>query len=233
MVSNNHAAAILAAFERDADINLHRYPITVKVDDGIYLEGEVEHIIAKRKALRIAKQTANTVAIVDRLRLRVGSPRANKELMNAVLNALIQEPAFAQMEIRAGIAQPTVTGRNWIGLFVQGSRVELRGEVNSLAHRWLAEVISWWVPGSADVINRIHVYPMEAGTDDEITDMVRLIFDKETSLNSDQIAINTRNSEVTLLGVVHSEEQKRIASYDCWYIPGVHAVHNKLTIMLR
>ena len=197
------------------------------------LEGEVENIITKRKAIRIAREITHSADIVDRLRIKVGNPRTNKELLNAVIDALIQEPAFAQMEIRPENTEAPLDGRNWIGVFVKGSIVELHGVVNSLSHRWLAEVISWWVPGSANVVNRIQVHPAEEGNDDEISDMVRLIFDKETSLNAEQIAIITRRREITLRGVVHSEEQKRIASYDCWYIPGVHAVHNELMVLPR
>jgi osmotically-inducible protein OsmY len=32
---------------------------------------------------------------------------------------------------------------------------------------------------------------------------------------------------------VFSEEQKRIAVQDCWYIPGVHAVHDALQVVVR
>jgi hypothetical protein len=32
---------------------------------------------------------------------------------------------------------------------------------------------------------------------------------------------------------VFSKEQKRIAAQDCWYIPGVYAVHDALQVVAR
>lgn len=233
MLNNQLVNAILAAFERDKDINLHHSPISVRGDDVICLEGEVTDIVMKRKAVRIAKDTARTQSIDDRLRLRVGHQRNNKELLNATVTALMQEPAFSDMEIRENSSQPPSHDRGWIDVSVEDTVVKLMGEVLSLSHRRLAEVIAWWVPGSCDVKNFLHVHPAETETDDEISDVVRMVFDKEISLDAEQISIITRNHEVTLRGVVFSDEQKRIASYDCWYIPGVRAVHNELVVMPR
>ncbi len=233
MSNNQLVNAILAAFERDKDINLHHAPITVRGNRVICLEGEVPDIVMKRKAVRIAKETAKNQNIDDRLRLRVGHQRNNKELLNATVTALMQEPAFSDMEIRETPTQPPAHDRGWIDVSVEDTVVKLSGEVRSLSHRRLAEVIAWWVPGSCDVKNFLHVHPAETETDDEISDVVRLVFDKEISLDAEQITIITRNHEVTLRGVVFSAEQKRIATHDCWYIPGVRAVHNDLVIIPR
>lgn len=233
MARDTLVSAIRAAMERDGGINLHEYPIRIIHNGSLRLEGEVGSIEAKRKALLIARRLADGRPVEDGLRLIPGERREGKALLNGVLNALMQEPAFAEFDIANGEQRETGSPRGRIQVKVDGSRVVLLGWVNSLSHRRLAEVIAWWVPGCCDVLNLLHVEPAEMETDDEISDAVRLVLDKEPSLNADEIRILTRNAEVTLAGVVHSTEQKRIASLDCWYIPGVHAVHNRLEVRPR
>ena len=47
--------AVRAAFEREPRINLHRYPIEMDFADGVLtLEGEAEHIAAKKLAMKLA-----------------------------------------------------------------------------------------------------------------------------------------------------------------------------------
>jgi osmotically-inducible protein OsmY len=84
-----------------------------------------------------------------------------------------------------------------------------------------------------DVDNHLHVRPPEEDHDEEISDAVRLVLDKEPAMDAEQISIVTRDREVTLRGAVFSEDQKRVAAQDCWYIPGVHAVHNNLQVVFR
>jgi len=220
---------ILAALEHDPDINLHETPIKVSFAGTLRLEGEVADIVAKRKALRIAARVAGTETIDDRLRVRPGAPRSDADVLHSALNALGQEGAFRNLIVRADGGVPA-DHSDYICVAVRDGVVYLAGEVGSLSHRRLAEVIAWWVPGSRDVDNRLHVHPPELETDDEITDVVRLVLDKDPSLDATQIRVTTRHREITLDGVVHSEEVKHMATEDCWYIPGVHGVHNRIQV---
>jgi osmotically-inducible protein OsmY len=233
MANNTLVSSILAALEHDKEVNLHSCKISVAAGEVVCLGGEVENIVIKRKALRIAKQITGNAGIEDHMRLRVVNQRHDKGLLNATVETLMQEPAFAEMEIRNANTVPPGHDRGWIAVSVHENVIALQGEVRSLSHRRLAEVICWWIPGCCDVKNRLHVHPAEEENDDEISDVVRLVFDKEVSLDAKQISIHTRDAEVTLRGVVHSEEQRRIATYDCWYIPGVHGVHNELAVRPR
>ncbi len=226
------ARAIRTALERDPEINQERYPITVWVDDVVHLEGDVEDIITKRKALRLARHVAGLPSVIeDRLCVVTHEQVTSDALQEAVLNALRGEGAFRDMVIGGHQEEPENGDQDWIKVEVQNCRIHLTGEVNSLSHRRLAEVIAWWVPGCCDVNNRLHVRPPEADNDEEISDAVRLVFDKEPALDSTQISITTCDRKITLRGAVFNEEQKRIAAQDCWYIPGVHAVHNELQVV--
>jgi osmotically-inducible protein OsmY len=222
--------AILAALEHDQDVQQHQNPIRVTFEGTLRLEGEVPDIVAKRKALRIAARVGGTESIVDHLRVRPGAPRSDADVLHSALNALGQEGAFRQIIVRHVDREHPADGADRIEVDVRDGVISLQGEVGSLSHRRLAEVIAWWVPGARDVDNRLHVHPPERETDDEISDVVRLVLDKDPSLDATQIKVTTRNHEITLEGVVHSEEVKHIAAEDCWYIPGVHAVHNRITV---
>ncbi|HSN18516.1 MAG TPA: BON domain-containing protein, partial [Gammaproteobacteria bacterium] len=108
--------------------------------------------------------------------------------------------------------------------------VRLEGHVRSLSHRRLAEVIAWWVPGSCDVHNHVRVKPAEKDNDDEITDAVLMVLEKDPLLHAESLNVHTKDRTVTLSGAVHSEEQRRMAIYDCWYVPGVHEVHDRMQV---
>jgi osmotically-inducible protein OsmY len=230
MSNDNIISAVRAALEHDTDVNLHDSDVRITYQDTLRLEGEVPNIIAKRRALRIAMSAARTTEIDDRLHIRPGEQRVDEALRETALELLREEPAFRDIHIAAADQAAPDSGGGRIQVDAKGCVVILKGKVGSLSHRRLAEVIAWWAPGSCDVDNRLQVEPAEQETDAELSDAIRLVLDKDPSLRAGDINIQTRNREVTLYGAVHTREQKRMASYDCWYVPGVHGVHNKLEV---
>lgn len=223
-------AALMAALEQDADINLHESRVHVSYHGTLRLEGEVANIIVKRKARRIAMQLSGLADIEDHLRLRAGERRAGKALQDAAVDALSQEQAF--LYVTVGHGQPKQAVEQWIGVSAVDCVVRLDGQLGSLSHRRLAEVIAWWVPGCCDVHNHLRVKPAEKDNDDEISDAVRMVLEKDPMLYAETLGVHTHNREVTLSGSVHSDEQRRMAIYDCWYVPGVHGVHDRLRVQV-
>jgi osmotically-inducible protein OsmY len=222
---------VRAGLEHDLEVDLHRNEIRLFQDDDVLcLEGEVDTIVIKRKAVQIAKRIAGHTAVDDRLKLRLGQVRADDELQQAVLDVLMTEPVFMGFAIHPSIPRPVPQERDWISVEVNETRVRLQGECSSLSHRRLAEVITWWIPGVADVDNRIHVRPPECESDAELADAIRLVFDKDPSIDAQQISVSVHEGHVTLAGAVANDTKRRIAAYDCWYIPGVHAVDNRIEI---
>lgn len=223
--------SIRAALERDPEVNLHSNPIAIHARDGmIEIAGTAPNIVVKRHALRLARGKANGITVLDHIRLQVGQTREDVSLRQAVLNHLTQESAFGGLALVEGSAAPDGHDGDWIGVDAREGVVRLSGRVNSLSHRRLAEVLAWWTGGTADVDNRIHVEPPEQDNDAEIMDAIRIIFDKEPAIDADQIRVQCRDRVVTLEGTVSSEENRRLAAFDCWYIPGVHGVHNRLRV---
>jgi osmotically-inducible protein OsmY len=102
--------------------------------------------------------------------------------------------------------------------------------VPSLSHKRLAGVLAWWVPGSREVINGLAVEPPQADSDDEITDAVRLVLDKDRFVPADQIRVRTRGRVVTLEGIVANQTLCELAECDAWYVFGVDRVVNHLQV---
>jgi len=228
-------ARVHAALEREPRINLQRYPIHLRYEDGILtLDGEVEHIVAKKLARKLAA-VPGVQGVVERLRVAPSRTMGDGAVRNHVCDALLQEPAFATFAIAVRERGQSDTVRPASGtpfgvieVGVIDGVVTLDGAVPSLSHKRLAGVLAWWVPGSRDVINGLAVEPPEEDSDDEITEAVRLVLEKDRFVRADQIRVRTRQRVVTLEGVVPNDAIREMAEFDAWFVDGVDRVVNRL-----
>jgi len=227
---------VRAALEHEPHINLHRFPVQVGMADGdLILEGEVETIAAKKRALRLASAASGVVGIVDRLHVVPAQRMGDGAVRDHVCNALVQEPILETCRIRAEKGEgmvmyrdPRPEAQGFIEVTVEDGVVTLNGSVPSLSHKRLAGVLAWWVPGSREVINGLEVVPPEEDNDDELTDAVRLALEKDPLVEAGQIRVSTAHRVVTLEGLVANAEVKNIAEFDAWYTFGVDDVINKI-----
>ncbi|HYY16138.1 MAG TPA: BON domain-containing protein, partial [Gammaproteobacteria bacterium] len=74
------------------------------------------------------------------------------------------------------------------------------------------------------------VEPPEEDTDDEISDAIRLVLEKDPFVNPLQVRIRTRNRVVTLDGLLSSESERDIVESDAWYVLGVDNVINRIAV---
>jgi len=231
-------ARIRAALEKDTRVNLHRFPIALSFDgDDLVLAGKLEHIAAKKIALELTAGAAPSVAIVDRLRVIPAGAMGDREIRHHVVKVLLEEPALEHCLIhsrwsnrleshRKTVPEPTGT----IVIEVNGGVVTLNGEVPSLSHKRLAGVLTWWVPGCCDVVNGLEEVPPEQDNDDELSDAVRLVLEKDPFVNASKIRVTTKDWIVTLEGLVPNETMKQMAERDTWYVLGVKNVVNNVQI---
>jgi osmotically-inducible protein OsmY len=229
--------AIHAALEREPAINLHQYPIRIEVNEGVVvLEGEVENIIAKRLAPRLVAGVDGVRGVLDRLRIVPGERRGDGAIRDVVYQALAEELLFNGYTIRLGEGQPAFdkepgdAEKNTIEIDVTDGVVTLTGSAGSLSHKRWTDVLAWWVRGTVDVDNRLHIVPPQEDSDYEVTDSLRMVLEKDPALDATQIQVSTRDHIVTLRGLVRNREQKRLAEFDAWYILGVHYVNNQLEV---
>ncbi|MBE7415728.1 MAG: BON domain-containing protein [Deltaproteobacteria bacterium] len=83
---------------------------------------------------------------------------------------------------------------------------------------------------STDVINSIEVVPAEAGSDEEVSDAIRLILEKDRLVDASSLRVFTRDWVVTLEGVLASAESREAAEDDAWFTWGVNGVVNNVII---
>lgn len=230
--------AVRAAFEREPRINLHKCPVRMDFSDGVLtLEGEVEHVAAKKLSLELAIAVPGVTGIVDRLHVTPSTHMGDGAILDAVRDVLLQEAGLQNCMIllkRKGIwetaREVTVTPHGVIQLSVTDGVVLLDDHVTSLIQKRHAGVLAWWVPGSRDVINGMEVVPLQEDSDEEIAKAVRLILEKDPFVNVERIRVTVKKSVVTLEGDAPSVPQKEMAESDAWYVFGVDKVDNRLEV---
>ncbi|NIR30485.1 MAG: BON domain-containing protein [Gammaproteobacteria bacterium] len=226
---------VRASLMGEPRLDWHRYPLTMHLEGGVLtLEGEVRNIPSKRHALKRAQAVPGVREVVDRVRVAPAERMGDGAVLDHVRDALLQEPALGECTISVlskGRVEPVHAPSEPAGnlrIAVDDAVVSLEGEVPSLSHRRLAEVLTWWVPGSRDVVNRLAVSPPEEDNDDEVTEAVRLALEKDPFVNASQIRVHTRNCVITLEGLVPTEGECDMAECDAWYVSGVEEVVNRI-----
>ncbi len=230
--------AVRAAFEREPRINLHKNPVQMEFRDAVLtLEGEVETIAAKKLCMELAVGVPGVSGIVDRLHVAPSTRMGDGAVLDAVRDALIQEPTLRNCSIcvtRKGqlevVREVTEEPHGAIRVSVTDGVVLLDDHVTGLTQKRLAGVLAWWVPGSRDVINGMEVVPDQPDSDEELAKAVRIVLKKDPFVNADRIRATARHSVVTLEGDVPSLSQKEMAEYDAWYVFGVDKVIDQLQI---
>lgn len=230
--------AVRAALEREPRINLHQYPVRMDFSDGVLtLEGEAEHVAAKKLALELAIAVPEVTGIVDRLHVAPATRMGDGAILDAVRDALLQEAGLQNCTIqlkRKGtwetVREASVTPQGVIQVSVMEGVVLLDDHVTSLIQKRLAGVLAWWVPGSRDVINGMEVLPLQDDSDEEMAKAVRLVLEKDPFVNVERIRVGVKKAVVTLEGDAPSAPQKEMAEFDAWYVFGVDRVDNRLEV---
>jgi osmotically-inducible protein OsmY len=241
---------VRAALEREPRVSLDRRSIRIafnEVDDTVTLQGEARDIAVKKLALELAADVSGVRGVVDRLRVAPGERMSDEEIRNHIRDAFIQEPAFANCAIRVQAKDGVETFNDPVekrgdfriivggGMALQEGRDEgvvlLEGQAPSLSHKRLAGALAWWVPGSRDVLNCLEVVPPEDDNNDEITDAVKIVLDKDPFVDDVQVLVSTLDRVVTLEGAVRSEGEKDMAEFDAWFVFGVDRVINNLQVV--
>jgi osmotically-inducible protein OsmY len=226
------------ALRAEPRINPHRTPVDISFENGVLtVEGELDDIAAKKLALERLAAVPGVVGIIDRLHVRPAQHMGDGAIRNHVRDALLQEPALANIALRevikgknSTVRQPRENTAGDITVRVDDGVVTLDGDVPGLAQKRLAGVLAWWVPGSRDVINGLGVTPLEQDSDDEITEAVRVALEKDPFVDASRIRVHTSKCVVELDGLVPGDKEREMAEYDAWYVFGVDRVVNRIHV---
>lgn len=227
-----------AALERDERINLHKYPVEFRVEEGIlFLEGTVENIAAKRRARALCRQIVkDRMPIEDYLRRQPTGSMGDRELRDEAVERLTTEPVFSDYSIRTHTEEKSTLVHDGgpdaheIMIEVADGVITLKGSVGSLSHRRLAETLMWWIYACERVDNRLDVTPPEEDTDNEINDAVQIVIEKDPLVHADQVRVGTAGGVVHLDGLVGTSEERAFAELDAWTVAGVWDVFNRLEV---
>lgn len=231
---------IIARLEWDTRVNVHQSPITVRAEDSqVIMEGEVENIAEKRAAVDTATRTVLGLErwpIVDRIHVTPVEQKGDLELKEALSLTLNNEPVFRDYTLLTKVAENIEAlrdkgpGNSEILITIKDGCITLSGQVESLSHRRLAEVLMWWTNGCRYVDNLIEVVPPERDTDNEITDTLRIVLEKDPLVHASQLLVATAGGVVVMSGLLASEEEKKLAILDAWYVPGVADVVDRIEV---
>lgn len=216
MTSQPAVTALKAMLVEELKCDPNGFPIALRMEDGsIVMEGMVEKVAHKKKALLLAMGLDNVDGVVDRLRVRPTSHMSDDEIKKHMMDAIEEESSLRGLKINVE---------------VRDGVIDLEGEVWSLSHKRLAGVLAWWIPGTLDVINSIDVVPPESDSDGEISDAIRLALEKDRLVDAQSLTISTSEYIVTLNGVTGSEAEREAAEDDAWFTWGVNGVVNNIVV---
>lgn len=230
-------AAIAHTLRSDLRLDLAHLPIRLAFEGGtLAVDGAVPTLAHKRRALQRAAAHPSVTWVVDRLRVTPSTLMNDAEIRDHVIGALLEEGAFAECAIRQRVAcllqtvQAPLRGRGDLCVSVDDGVVTLTGKLPTRAHKCLAGVLAWWVPGTRDVIDGVRAPFSRQDDDDEVTDAVRTALEKDPFVDASQIQVETKNNVVRLQGLVWSAAERETAENDAWYVFRVSDVVNNLRV---
>src|SRR5512134_2545488 len=92
---------VQGALEHEPRINLHRFPVRIRLAEGaVVLEGEVESVAAKKLALELAGATGGVRGVVDRLRVVPSERKGDGAIRDLLSSFLLGAPELQSCAIR-------------------------------------------------------------------------------------------------------------------------------------
>lgn len=201
---------ITRAVETDLLLNksVPSHWIDVSTDDGIVtLSGSVDNLLAKNRAVALARSIKGVRSVVDRVTVKTES-RPDVEIHTDVINALSVDPATDAFEVSAKVRDGVVT---------------LSGKVSSWVEKELAGKIAKGVRGVVSVKNEITSQFTSNRTDAEIAADIRARLRWDPRIDDGLITVGVKDGNVLLAGAAGSAAEKHFAYANAW-IAGVNQV---------
>jgi osmotically-inducible protein OsmY len=190
--------------------------ILIKVDNGVVsLQGSVPHFSDRWTAEEVTKKVAGVRAIANDIEVKIPKPgeRSDSDIAAAAANAVKWHFVLESSDIQPVVKQGWIT---------------LSGHVSHGYQKTVAEGAVRYLLGVKGVFNDIEVRPAIKATD--VKQKIQSAFERQASLDANDIKVNVDDSAVVLQGTVHSWREKDDAAIAAWAAPGVTKVENKLQV---
>ena len=134
-------ADVSSALAQDPAVDEDKIEVTT-VDGVVYLRGTEGSYAARQAADSDARTVSGVLDVIDELVVAPSVGRSDLDIRAEVGQQLSRNlrlrPGQVAVEVKAGIAY-------------------LRGEVETISQRWLADELARWTPGVLDVVNELRV----------------------------------------------------------------------------
>jgi len=182
--------------------------IDVETNQGIVtLTGTADHLLAKDRAIHIAKAVKGVRAVVDNIKVKdfnIG----DQELQRDVKQALLLDPATDSYEVNVKATNGSIL---------------LKGKVDSWQEKMLSDMVSRSVKGVKEVENNIYFDLKENRSDLEIKEDILQSLKWDIRVDDAFIDVIVNDGKVTLSGTVGSVAEESQAKVNAW-VAGVKSV---------
>jgi osmotically-inducible protein OsmY len=214
ITDGNISAKIDDELQRDPAVDVSS--VEVSTTDGIVeLSGEVDNLLAKERAARIAEAVKGVRAVVNRLQVKPPSRPADAELAKDIEQALLADSSTDSYAVDARVDNGVVT---------------LTGSVDSHQQRRHTAIVVKQVRGVIDVDNRIRVDFTTTRPDSDIRRDIQHSLKWNRYVDDNLINVQVEDGQVTLSGTVGSAAERRNALHIAW-VAGVSQVDGSALIV--
>jgi len=170
--------------------------LDVEARDGIItLSGKVSNILARDRAVYLARSVKSVRSVIDRIAV-TAVERSDANLREDVARSLAEDPATDSFEITVDAADGVIT---------------LIGTVDSRAEKQLAATVAKGVRGVREIRNDVAIEYREVRPDDEIAADIRRRMELDAYLDPMHVEMEVTGGEVKLAGTVGSAVEKQRA----------------------
>jgi osmotically-inducible protein OsmY len=198
--------------------SLAKAKIHIEVEDGVVtLFGEVNSLLHKHEAERAIKSIRGVKAVVNDLQVNPQIKYQEKS------DTDIADAAIHILEWHAAIPEGTIQ------VTVEKGCITLTGEVDWWYQKEKAEAAIRQLHGIREIKNQITIRP--SFTVSDVKQKIMEEFQRNISINVNNIKVIVEGKKVILQGKVHSWSEMKEAIRAAWSVPGVIDVENQLTII--
>jgi osmotically-inducible protein OsmY len=190
------AQAVRRRIARDPTV---RSGLDVRAETRIVtLLGEVDSLLAERRAVDLARNVEGVRAVIDRLS-RTPSARPDGAVLVDVKRALADDPIARAYPLRVVVANGAVV---------------LTGTVPTDAERTIAEDVVQGVPGVRNVDARVEASPGRKRSDDARKLVIERRLASDPRIAAELVTVEVHGSSVRLAGAVGTAHEKGVATAD-------------------